>query len=175
MAEAPILFWGWSAAASFGTTFAAQYPERTIGFVRYHTNRRGLPLDMGRVRDIPALLIAGAKDETAGVEDTEQLWRLGRTSGAPWTFAIEPEATHSAPEIHESTLRELTIPWMAAVLDQRLRAPAGLAGDSGNRGWWGDLNTFDISPSIAGQAVDKSWLPDERSALGWRLTVSGSA
>src|SRR4030095_9410054 len=99
---APLLFWGWSAAASFGTTFAALYPERPVAFVRYHTHMRGLSLDMKVLKSIPALLIAGRKDERAGTEDAETLWKSGRSSGAPWTFAIEPDAPHVSEEIFEA-------------------------------------------------------------------------
>ena len=69
--DASMLFWGWSSAASFGTTFAGAYPERTVGCVRYHTHRRGLSDNVQQLKQIPALLVAGGKDETAGIEDAQ--------------------------------------------------------------------------------------------------------
>jgi hypothetical protein len=92
--SAPMLFWGHSAAGSFGTTFAALHPARTIAFVRYHSHQRGLPLDMKVVTQIPALLFAGRNDETAGMEDTQGLWKSGRSMGAPWTFVLRSDAPH---------------------------------------------------------------------------------
>lgn len=118
--DAPLLLWGWSAAASFGTTFAQLYPERTVALVRYNAHLRGLSTDMKVLKDIPALLIAGDKDETAGTEDTERLWKSGRSAGAPWTFAIEPGATHGDERTFVSS-EKLIIPWIAAVLRQRLQ------------------------------------------------------
>src|SRR4030095_10854052 len=96
--DPPLLLWGWSTPTSLGTTFAELYPERTVAFIRYHTHRRGIQLDMKVLRNIPALLIAGGEDALAGTEDAETFWKSGRAAGAPWTFAIEPGATHGTEE-----------------------------------------------------------------------------
>lgn len=96
--NAPLVLWGWSAPASFGTTFAELYPGRTVAFIRYHTHRRGMPMNMKVLRFVPALLIAGSKDEQAGTADAEELWKSGRSVGAPWTFAVEPRAIHASEE-----------------------------------------------------------------------------
>lgn len=173
--DAPMLFWGWSQAASFGTTFAELYPERTVAFIRYHTHLRGLPAEMKVLRNIPALLIAGGKDETAGTEDAETFWKRGRSAGAPWTFAIEPDATHgSSEEIFDQSAHEFLIPWMAAVVRQRV-APGTprlrpVADDSG---WLGNNQTAEIAPhaTLPGPKVEASWLPDEVTARGWRAVL----
>ncbi len=173
LGSAPILFWGFSAAASFGTTFAGLHPDRTVGFVRYHTHRRGLPASVGALTQLPALLIAGGQDQGAGFEDAETMWRTGRAADAPWTFALEPEAGHASPEIHEVTARELTIPWMAAVLRQRLSStgPLRVIGAAGS--WLADPRTGDVAPAAAfvGDPRAANWLPDERSAQGWQRIV----
>lgn len=170
--DAPILLWEWSAAASFGTTFAAMHAERTIGFVRYHTHRRGLSEDLRPLKQIPALLIAGGKDETAGVGDSERFWQLGRAAGAPWTFAIEPDSPHSSPEIHEQTAKALTIPWIAGTLQQRLgrKSLQSIRDDSG---WLADARSFSIGSydTFAGEKATASWLPDEASSRGWQTVV----
>jgi len=167
------MFWGFSAAASFGATFAAIHPERTIGVVRYHTHRRGLSADVQAVSRIPALLIAGANDETAGVEDAEVLWTLGRAVDAPWTFAVEPDGAHASPEIHERTLRDLTIPWIAAVLRMRLAGDSTLRPVPNDQSWFADTRTFDIGPVLrfAPDQRTANWLPDEVSAHGWRAVA----
>ncbi len=103
--DAKILIWGHSAAGSFGVTFAATQPSRTIAFVRYHSHSRGLPVDMKTIAHIPALIFAGGKDTTAGVEDSETLWKAGRSVDAPWTFALEPDATHGSPEVLKKSTR----------------------------------------------------------------------
>src|SRR5262249_13382840 len=155
---------------NFGTTFAALYPERTVAFIRYHSHLRGAPLDVDAVKNIPALLIAGGKDETAGSDDAEALWRSGRSAGAPWTFAIDPQEAH-ANEASVVSSHELILPWIAAII--RLRLATGSArlqpiGRDG--GWFGDGRTGDFAPgaTFAGQKAEASWLPDEAAARGWR-------
>ena len=64
LATAPVLLWGWSSAATFGMTFAQMHPARTVGFIQYHTNLRGIVPDMAQLQRVPALLIAGGKDTT---------------------------------------------------------------------------------------------------------------
>jgi ankyrin repeat protein len=174
--DAPLLLWGWSAPASFATTFAERYPERTVAFIRYHAHLRGLSLDMKGLKDIPALLIAGGKDEQAGTEDAETLWKSGRSAGAPWTFAIEPGTTHADEETIASSY-ELIIPWIAATLRRRL-APGSrrLLPVGEGSGWLGNNRTAEVAPYAAfpGPKDGASWLPDETTARGWR-TVLGAA
>jgi pimeloyl-ACP methyl ester carboxylesterase len=173
--DAPLLLWGWSAPASFGTTFAELYPERTVAFIRYHTHRRGIQLDMKVLRNIPALLIAGGEDEIAGTEDAETFWKSGRAAGAPWTFAIEPGATHGTEESVVSS-HGLILPWIAAVVRQRL-APGStrLRPVTEDSGWLGNNQSAEIGPhaTFASPKEKASWLPDETTARGWR-TVLGA-
>jgi hypothetical protein len=70
----PLLFWGFSASGSFGTTFAMLHPNRTIGFVRFNSHSRELPVAVEALRHTPALLLAGGTDAVAGSEDAEKLW-----------------------------------------------------------------------------------------------------
>jgi hypothetical protein len=160
--DVPFLFWGWSAAASFGTTFAAIHPERTVGFVRYHTHRRGLSDDLQSLKQMPALLIAGGKDETAGIDDAQALWKLGRAVGAPWVLAIEPESPHFSPEIHAMTVKQLLIPWIAAILQRHRDHP-----------WLADMSALAIGSfdNFTGDKANASWLPDEVSARGWQTVT----
>ena len=92
----PLLFWGFSASGSFGTTFAMLNPTRTIGFVRFNSHSRELPITVEALRSIPALLLAGGDDKVAGTEDAEKLWRQGRALGAPWTFGLQPRQDHGS-------------------------------------------------------------------------------
>jgi hypothetical protein len=174
--RAPMLFWGHSAGGSFGPTFAALHPGRTIAFVRYHTHQRGLPLDMKVATQIPALLFAGRNDEQAGVEDIQTLWKNGRSIGAPWTFVLRSDAPHSSVEALKKA-NHLAIPWITAVFRERLPAPgAGLRRLSDSAAWMGDQETLAIAShgSFSGSKTDASWLPDETSARAWRV-VSGAA
>ena len=173
MKDAPLLLWGWSASASFDTTFAELHPERTVAFIRYHTHLRGLSPDIKVLKNIPGLLIAGGKDEQAGTEDAEIFWKSGRSAGAPWTFAIEPGATHASEESFVSS-HALVIPWIAAVVRQRL-APGStrLRPITADSEWFGNNHTAEVAPhaTFPGSKEEASWLPDEVTARGWRTVL----
>jgi hypothetical protein len=174
--DAPLLFWGHSAAGSFGITFAALQPRRTIAFVRYHSHLRGLPVDMKVVTTIPALFLAGDKDETAGVEDTQDLWKNGRSAGAPWTFAVEPGATHDSLESLKKA-NDLMIPWITAVVRERVSPDNGtLRVVTETSAWMGNNRTADVAlySSFSASKFEASWLPDESSARGWRIVLGVS-
>ena len=170
------MLWGWSAPAGFGTTFGELYRERTVAFLRYHGNLLGLSPGMKALKNIPALLIAGGKDEQAGTEDAQTLWKSGRSAGAPWTLAIEPGATHGSQEGFVSS-HQLMIPWIAAVLRQRL-APGStrLRPVTDESGWLGNNNTAEVAPyaTFPGPKEGASWLPDEATARGWSRVVGPS-
>lgn len=175
--DAKLLFGGHSAAASFGTTFAAMHPTRTVAFVRYRTHLRGLPVDLATIARIPALIMAGEKDTTAGVEDSETLWKSGRNLVAPWTFAIEPGGTHgSFEELRNSN--ELAIPWVAAVIEQRLsKDGTDLRPVDEAAGWLASTTSGETAPaeSFKGPKKEASWLPNEASLRGWRVVTGTSA
>jgi len=168
--DARTLLWGISAAGGFATSFAAMEPQRTIGFVRYHSNQRDVPVDVNAVTKIPALLLAGEKDETAGTEDAQQLWRAGRESAAPWAFVIEPGAPHGSEEVLRKA-GPLMTSWIEAIFHQRLNADGKtLITVNDASGWLGNSETRQITPagSFSGSKTQASWLPDETSAQGWR-------
>jgi hypothetical protein len=174
--DAPLLLWGLSATASFGTTFAELYPERTVAFIRYHAHRRGLQMDIKVLRNIPALLIAGGKDETAGTEDAETFWRSGRSMGAPWTLAIEPGATHGSQESIVSS-HGLILPWIAAVIRQRLAPDSTrLRPVKEDSGWLGNNQSAEVAPYATARITKDgtSWLPDEVTAHGWQTVLAGA-
>jgi hypothetical protein len=175
--DASLLFFGWSATASFGTSFAEVHPERTIAFIRYHTHRRGMNSNLDALKKIPALIIAGGKDETAGVEDAEALWASGRAVGAPWTFAIEPNSNHGDEDVLSKTVDDLITPWIAAVLRDRLAAKTTkLKTLAENTGYLGDNQTAQTTPyaTFSGAKPTASWLPDETTARGWRNVITVS-
>ena len=168
-----MLLWGWSATASFATTFAELYPERTVAFIRYHTHLRGLSPDLIVLKNIPGLFIAGGNDELAGTEDAETFWRRGRSAGAPWTFAVEPNGTHGSEEGVVSS-HELILPWIAAVVRLRIASTAEpLRLLSGDGAWLGNQQTAEaaLHATCSGTKNTASWLPDESTARGWQAVV----
>lgn len=170
LADVPLLFWGHSSAGPFGATFAAQHPERTIAFVRYHSGN--VSADLKIVSKIPALFLVGANDTNfpQAAIDAENLWKSGRSQGAPWTWAIEPEATHGdLRDVEKANI--LVIPWVRAVLNQRLMENGTELRDLTDKtGWTGDPRTGEIVPhvTIQGSKETGNWLPDQSSAIGWK-------
>lgn len=172
--DAPLFFWGFSAAGNFGSTFAMLHPERTIGFVRFQSNLRGLPMDPKVMRDIPALVIASDADKIAGLEDSQRAWEAGRRIGAPWTFLMQPGRAHGQG-LDAAT--DFVLSWTAGVFRRRL-GDGRLRPIDQRTGWRGDNATFEIraGKGSAVDAVGTSWFPDEGSARLWRAqaTASGS-
>jgi hypothetical protein len=175
LASAPLLFWGHSTAGPFGSSFASLHPERVIGFIRYHSG----PVtgaDLNVIRHMPALFFCGGKDpgvDANGRHCTEmvkELWASGRTLGAPWTFAVEPDATHGDPKDLKKA-NDLVIPWITAVLRQRLSSEGVALRDISDASTWmgnnqpGEVAAYSTFP---GSKADASWLPDEASARGWQ-------
>lgn len=165
----PLVIWGFSAAGNFPVTFAALHPERTAAIVRYHSNMRDTPVQIGLVRGIPALIIAGERDAVAGVEDSERFWLAGRGDGAPWTYVLQPGAEHfPAPEGFRAS-SELQISWIAGVLGQRVTSEGTLREISDPDGLSGDHVTARIFETADGTLSPRtSWLPDTRTAREWR-------
>lgn len=174
--SAKLLLWGHSAAGSFALTFAALHPHRTIGFVRYHSHLRELPVDIESAANVPGLLLAGETDQVAGVEDSRALWQRGRSLAAPWTFGVEPGIPHGTREGLKQANR-VALPWVSAVI--QLRMPPGqlqLRSVDESSGWLGNPETgsIDAYGAFADVKREASWLPDETSAQGWRV-VTGHA
>lgn len=172
LTDAPLLFWGHSGAGSVAASLANRFPARTLAFVRYHSGPE-LRGDPNVLNKIPALFLAGGKDSTAPVSVAETLWKSGRATGAPWTFAIEPNATHGDPKDLEKA-NDLMIPWIEAVLRQRL-SPDGttLRAVTDGSTWVGNIKTGEVAPygTFSGSKADASWLPDEATARAWQTVL----
>ncbi len=175
LTDSPLLFWGHSGAGTFGTTFAALHPQRTIAFVRYQSG----PVadgDMKLLSQIPALFVPAANDlipPPADDQSAKGLWRRGRSLGAAWTYAVQVDATHGSLEFLKKA-NDLVIPWISAVLRQRL-SPDGKTMRILHDGsaWMGNIETGEAAPSetFPGPKLEASWLPDEPSARGWRVVL----
>lgn len=174
--DAPLLLWAHSRTGQLAATFAALHPRRTIALVRYHTGDLGLGgPDLTTLTQIPVLLmeqgISPSLNIETGLTTEKTAWKAGRAAGAPWTWAVEPDAVHQNSETLKPA-NALVIPWIAAVLRQRLSGSAsGLRLVTENSAWLGDTATGKAAPAaaFAGPKRDANWLPDEESAHGWGL------
>ncbi|MEQ8330391.1 MAG: hypothetical protein RH859_08030 [Longimicrobiales bacterium] len=170
LATAPFLFWGHSAAGTFGLTYAGLHPDRTIAFVRHNSHLRDLPVDMGVLTGIPGLMIVGEDDQVAGTEDARGLWAAGRADQAPWAIAVQPGAPHNSAR-HLVEANALLLPWVAAVVELRLGSgDSGLRPVSVARGWIAGEGAREPMPAglYSGAPHQASWLPDEATARGWQ-------
>lgn len=167
--SAPFVFWGWSAAATFGPSFAQQHPERTLAFIAYHAALTDVSSYLDVLKPIPALLINGGKDTTSGTAAAEQLWTAARAADAPWAFAVEPNAQHTDEQILTAS-HSLMLPWITAIVDKRaVNDSAKLRDVDLSLGWRIDQGTGQLQRyGSQGLQPLSSWLPDELSARGWQ-------
>ena len=174
LVDAPFLFWGWSAQSAFGPSFALLHPERTVGFIRYHFG--GLPNEVERLKGIPALIFLAAQDNPEAVKLATTLFDQARSLSAPWAMVVQPNAHHEirAPEIEAAG--RLTMPWIDAVVNARVRGSARLQPLTNSDGWLGDHATGAISRAseVESSHERRSWLPDERTAVAWQSLVAAA-
>ena len=164
--SAPLLLWGHSAGGQFNYEFACWKPDRTIAFIvnkggYYHTKN---PSD--KTRNIPALFFAGEKDEEFRIKNIKELFQNGRTQGALWALAIEPNAGHEI-----GGTRELAIQFFETIVPLRLKANAELTDLAEDSGWIGDATTFEIKPAESNTKHAGSWLPNRFMARRWRTFI----
>lgn len=165
-----LVIFGYSASGNFGPTFAARHPDRTIGFVRYHSHLRGIPVDTARLAGIPALSIVGTtRDEADMMEDTKQLWSVLRRREAPVAFAAHSAVPHvSIDGLVEAgpALRG----WTEAVVRSRTTSNTLLKPIEAADGWLLDDSTKRVTPAskTAAQSGTTSWLPNEETAFNLR-------
>ena len=183
MQHAHIITWGHSATGTFAATFAALYPERTMGFVRYHSHLRGVPVDINKSKVVPGFMLTGEKDGTAGIEDSRIFFENGRKQNAPWCMGITPGAGHSATARVTGNGDESIVmqSWIRQIAGQRLPqnipdGPYDLLPMSSSVAWLGTLgpdNTAATNPqawpyvAFAGNKDLASWLPDSEFANAW--------
>jgi pimeloyl-ACP methyl ester carboxylesterase len=176
--DAPLVLFGHSAAGSFVATFAASHPQRTIGFVRYHSAGAGmLGTDMTALSQMPALLLVAGTDLAAALEGAETSWKSGRSVHAPWTFGVEPNTGHGEPESLKQA-NDLIVPWIRAVVGQRLSQDGRvLRVVTDAAAWMGNNRTGEVAvySNFSSSKTDASWLPDEATARGWQVVLGQGA
>ncbi len=169
--DAGLVLFGFSAAGNFGPTFAALHPDRTIGFIHYHSHLRGIPLDSATLRAIPALSLSGATDDIAGTDDARALWRGMRQREALWAHVVHARQPHySIDGLVQAghVMREWTEAVIAARTVSGSRELRPMHADSG----WFVSEAMDVADAVArfrGDRASASWVPNESVALGMRL------
>lgn len=154
LVAAPLLF---SGPFGVGPTFAASYPQRTIGFVTMQSTlrREFVPLSQ-----VPALIFAWGENKP-----TQEFWTDGRAAGAPWTLALVEQIDTQA--------NYLIFSWVKAVLRQRLQGGSTLRRVMDASSWMGNIATGEVAPysTFTGPKRQASWLPDEATARVWQTVL----
>jgi pimeloyl-ACP methyl ester carboxylesterase len=171
LTTSPFVLWGHSAGGGLVSRLAARLPQRTIGVVRYHNNGAAVG-DLQILRQIPTLILVGGRDPgNRGAAETD--WSAARKTGAPWTFGVEPEATHeNAADLRQAHL--LFRAWLTSVVQQRIAAGGKLVQSPGAAGWLGNIRSGEVAQASA-YREDRSaasWLPDEATAARWRELIT---
>jgi hypothetical protein len=131
---------------------------------------------MKTLGQIPALILkGGGKDTSADTRagpGSEETWRTARSMQAPWTFSLDPDATHADEEFFRKA-NTVTVPWIAAVMRQRVGPDGKLRPVSESSGLLGNNETGEFAPyaTYTGPKAEASWLPDEATARGWQTAM----
>ena len=174
LSSAPLALWGHSAGGEFNFNFACWKPARVLAFVAnkgaYYSGQPN-----AAVRQLPGLWIAGQNDEDARLENITSLFAENRRQGARWCLAIEPDTAHEVGHT-----KELGMVFLASALHAARADGTPPAAGVAVQGWVGDLTTHairpepDAPPAQSGRARLDSWLPDEGTALAWKMFVDGT-
>jgi hypothetical protein len=197
LVNAPVIRTGLSAIGGYTILFAQEHPDRVLAAVAtqplgpfakgnedFNFNRpntksprdrgdlQGKIYDVSQALRVPILIQTGENDPTCGSVLAYGLVKFGRKQNAPWTYLCLPRGGHG-----NAVPRELLMPWLEAVIAQRLPAdvdlrqgPPKLKEVKVEAGWLGHTQTLDIAvyAQYDGERSKAVWLPDKASAEAWK-------
>ena len=155
LSTVPIVVMGFSAGGQFSYSFACYCPTRVIAFC---SNKGGVYRTpaTAAAREIPGLLIAGAKD-TDRRAVVAGLFNVNRQLGARWCMAIEPGRGHET-----ANANDLALPFFDAVLRNQERTAAERVGVVL------DLDRRELIPvGVPPKRTVTFWFPDEATIGVW--------
>jgi predicted esterase len=161
----PWVLWGHSGGAFWITSMTARHPERVAVAVA-QSGCRELGTNEAALK-IPILHHNGRQDI---LNNTPQFIK-GRSLGALWAYAVNPDTETSMDGHQCHDLRMLCIPWIDACLELRLGKPgdAKLRDLNFAAGYLGDRVSKAIAPvaSFNGDPTTASWFPTRLLAEKW--------
>jgi hypothetical protein len=196
LANAPVIVSGLSTSGYRAIMFAEVHAERVLavlsaqpvmhfaksnkGFNQGHQSdnvRDGA--DVSRAFGVPMLVQTEDNDGLLGIAMAYKFLLYGRGQGAPWTYFCRSGggSGHGA-----SSMREVAVPWLEAVLAQRLPPEVDLRKGKPtlrpivmDKAWFGHVQTLEVAESAKypGERSKASWLPDKASAEAWNKHAVG--
>jgi hypothetical protein len=177
LADAGLVFWGFSGMGGVAARLANWAPTRTIGFVSYHgvpAATLTTPPYVRRMDAVPGLIMQGGNDTENRKANQEEFLRRGRAAGAPWALASHAGAEHYSIDALIGDM-PLMLRWIESVINLRTppvpptrgrRQLQTLAQENGFVGSPGPVpikraSVFDGDPATT------SWLPDRATARAW--------
>lgn len=171
MKNVPLAMWGFSAGGEFDYSFTSWKPDRVIAFVvnkvedfQSYSGEWTTPM-----LKVPGIYFFGAKDVDRRVKAVTEGFQRGRARGAFLCLAPEKNVGHAV-----GNSIEMAIPFLDAVIEQRLGDRGALKDINPEGGWLGNLSTGEISAVslYTGKKETASWLPDKATALKWKEFVA---
>jgi hypothetical protein len=180
-----VLLFGFSAAGVLATTTANYKPSRMIGVIAYDGASKPQQLNsvvpVDAVLQIPFLVLSNDQDIDAGTSRDQIFFARGWKESAPWAYAVQ----HGVQHCCTLTTKPLILPWISAIVAERLGASNGLIAIKPSQGVFDNYTcspngiwdltgyqdcTFTAASLIpaGGSIVDaQGWLPDEATAAAW--------
>lgn len=177
LAVVPVLTFGHSNGTGFSAFYAASDPERTVGWISYHSGGCW-HLEFPGIESVPGLVLHGLRDKFfTGQEQTVDMLRSQRNAAVCMT--MEPFVSHWPAD------REATYDFIHEFCEACLRIRMnddGLKPVDINSGWLGSrydktqggMQKPDIAPyaDFNGDKDTANWLPDEMFARIWQAYCS---
>lgn len=175
LVDVPVLTFGHSNGTGFATVYAAERPERLIGWISYHSGHAWQLLLPG-VEEAPGLVMHGHLDQWLENGQEEAVKNLRRQREAPVAMMLEAHVGHG-PVDRDATWAFI-VEFCKAAMRVRLNDDGTLRPIEIEQGWLGELynrgiggqQDLNIAPwlDFAGDRSTANWLSDRAFAETWQ-------
>lgn len=176
LVEVPVLTFGHSNGTGFATVYAAERPERLIGWISYHSGHDWQLLLPG-VEEAPGLVMHGHLDKWLENGQEQAVLDLRGKRNAPVAMMLEGNVGHGP--VDPTATWEFIVEFCLAALRLRLGEDGRLAPVEIEAGWLGGVYDRDIGgqqhlpiapyAEYDGEIETANWLPDGEFAGIWQL------
>lgn len=175
LVDLPVLTFGHSNGTGFATVYAAERPERLIGWVSYHSGY-AWQLQLPGVELVPGLVLHGHKDEWFEHGQEEAVRGLRRERNAPVSLLVEGNVGHGP--LDTPATWKFVVAFCEAAMRNRLAADGSLRAVEMEKGWLGECydrekggqQRLEVVPwgEFTGEKEAANWLIDGEFAKIWQ-------